>query len=70
MKARDIEAILARMSTLPDSAKVPIPVAAVHDNVSEKSVRRHYPLVQLTDRIQGVPVSYLRRKATINNTTA
>jgi hypothetical protein len=62
MKARDFSALLSRIDSLPDSAIVPISVVAEHDNVSEKTVRRYYPLVRLTERISGVRVSYLRHR--------
>lgn len=56
-----IQEALSRLPSLPNSAHVPIGVAAVHDGVSEKTVRRTYPLVELSPRRKGVPLSYLRR---------
>jgi hypothetical protein len=37
-------------------------VAAMHDNVSERTVRRSYPLIKLSDRRYGVTVGYLRHR--------
>lgn len=47
---------------LPDSAFVSIAVAALHDDVSEKTVRRNYPLVKISDGRYGVRVGYLRHR--------
>jgi hypothetical protein len=55
-------AILTRIPVLPDTAVVPIAVAAVHDSVSERTVRRTYPLVQLSPGRCGVSVGYLRHR--------
>jgi hypothetical protein len=52
--------ILKLLPQLPDSAKVPMQVAAAHDGVSVKTVRRNYPLVKTGDRKLAVPLSYLR----------
>ena len=58
--------ILKRFDELPDSAVVPTAVAAKHDNVSERTVIRNYPLIKLTERRHGVSVGYLRhRKAVV-----
>jgi hypothetical protein len=57
-----IDAILARIPTLPDSAVVPIAVAAAHDNVCPHTVRRNYPRVQLTRANYGVRVGDLRNR--------
>jgi hypothetical protein len=38
--------ILAQISKMPDTAKVSVKVAAFHEGVSEKSIRRHYPIVK------------------------
>jgi hypothetical protein len=56
------EDILKRIADLPDSAVVPIKVAALHDNVSERTVRRTYPIVKLSPRRDGVRVGYLRHR--------
>jgi sulfopyruvate decarboxylase TPP-binding subunit len=64
MKARDIAAILARIPSLPDSAKIPLPAAAVHEGVSVETIERHYPLIRLTPRIRAVELGHLRRRQT------
>jgi hypothetical protein len=44
-----LDDILKRFADLPDSAVVPTAVAAMHDNVSERTVRRNYPLIELSE---------------------
>jgi hypothetical protein len=58
------EDILKRFADLPDSAVVSTAVAAKHDNVSERTVRRSYPLIKLSCRRYGVNVGYLRHRGT------
>jgi hypothetical protein len=53
---------LKNFNDLPDTAVVSIAVAALHDSVSPKTVRRNYPLVQLSTRRYGVRVGYLRHR--------
>jgi hypothetical protein len=62
MKARNFSDLLSRMDTLPDSAIIPVSIAAQHDNVSERTIRRRYPLVRITERISGVPMGFLRHR--------
>jgi hypothetical protein len=62
MKARDFTKVLKRLDCLPDSAIIPISVVAEHDNVNPRTVRRNYPLVQITERIKGVRLGYLRHR--------
>jgi hypothetical protein len=57
-----LDDILKRFADLPDSAVVPTAVAAMHDNVSERTVRRNYPLIKLSERRFGVSVGYLRHR--------
>ena len=57
-----LDDILKRFPDLPDSAVVPTAVAAMHDNVSERTVRRNYPLIKLSERRFGVSVGYLRHR--------
>lgn len=54
--------ILEQLAALPDTAVVPLPVAAVHEGVSVKTIKRSYPRVKLTERREGVSLGYLRRK--------
>jgi len=62
MSPDQIRQKLKDIDSLPDSAVVPVAVAAKHDDVSERTIRRTYPLVQLSERRKGVPVSFLRRR--------
>jgi hypothetical protein len=62
MKNAKIDAALKRIPHLPDSAVVPVAVAAEHDSVSIWTVRRTYPLVRLSPARFGVLVGYLRRR--------
>jgi hypothetical protein len=57
-----LDDILKRFADLPDSAVVPTAVAAMHDNVPERTVRRNYPLIKLSERRFGVSVGYLRHR--------
>lgn len=57
-----IDEILKRLPNLPDSAVVPTAVAAAHDNVSDRTVRRTYPLIKLSPGRYGVRVGYLRHR--------
>jgi hypothetical protein len=57
-----LDDILKRFADLPDSAVVPTAVAAMHDNVSERTVKRNYPLIKLSERRYGVNVGYLRNR--------
>ena len=62
MSDAEILEILNRIPELPDSASVPIPVAARHDSVSEQPVRKHYPLTRLSPNRWGINVGYLRQQ--------
>jgi len=62
MSPTQIDEALQRLPNLPDTAVVPVPVAAKHDNVSERTVRRNYPLIQLSPGRNGVSVGYLRSR--------
>jgi hypothetical protein len=58
--------ILKQFDKLPNSAVVPTAVAAKHDHVSERTVRRNYPLIKLSERRYGVSVGYLRHRGETN----
>jgi hypothetical protein len=60
MSPERINEILARIPSLPDTAVVPVAVAAAHDHVSTRTVRRTYPLVKLSPGRSGVMLKYLR----------
>jgi hypothetical protein len=53
VQPRDLH-LLQIFEHLPPSAVVPIPVVAAVDGTSEKTVRRKYDLVQVSDRRFGV----------------
>jgi hypothetical protein len=62
MSTDDVAEILKKFDQLPDSANVRIKVAAAHDHVSERTVRRTYPRVQLSPNRFGVNVGFLRHR--------
>lgn len=62
MPRTEIDEILQRIPNLPNTAVVPVAVAAKHDSVSERTVRRCYPLVKLSPNRSGVTVGYLRNR--------
>jgi hypothetical protein len=62
MSTDDTAEILKNFAALPDSAFVPITVAAAHDGVSARNVRRTYPRVKLSPNRWGVNVGYLRSR--------
>ena len=51
-----------KIKDLPDSAYVSVAVAAEHDGVSVKTIRRNYPLKKLSPRRYGVSVGDLRHR--------
>jgi hypothetical protein len=53
---------LKAIPTLPDSAVVSVATAALHYGVGEKTVRRNYPLIRLSEGRYGVSVGYLRHR--------
>lgn len=53
---------LKQLADKPDSAIVPVAVAAEHDGVSERTIRRNYPLVETGLRRKGVPLGFLRHR--------
>jgi hypothetical protein len=56
----DIAEILRRFDQLPDDAVVPTEVTAILHGVSERTVRRMYPSVQLSPGRKGQRVGTLR----------
>jgi hypothetical protein len=54
--------ILEQLASLPDTAKVPLPVAALHEGVSVRTIKRNYPLIKLSEHREGVQLGYLRRR--------
>jgi hypothetical protein len=62
MTSAEIETVLKSIPGLPDTAVVPVAVAAKHDSVSDRTVRRTYPLIQVSPGRKGVSVRYLRTR--------
>jgi hypothetical protein len=62
MSPAAIEKVLDKISKLADSSVVPVPVAAKHDNVSERTIWRNYPITRLSPGRSGVRVGYLRNR--------
>ena len=56
------EQILKNIPLMPDTAVIPVPVAALHEGVSRRTIKRTYPRVKLSDHREGVLLGYLRRK--------
>jgi hypothetical protein len=54
--------ILKQIPDLPGTAMVPVAVAAAHDHVSSRTVRRRYELIQLSPGRMGVRVEFLRTR--------
>ena len=54
--------ILKNIPIMPDTAAIPVPVAALHEGVSRRTIKRTYPLVKLSEHREGVLLGYLRRK--------
>jgi hypothetical protein len=54
--------ILKNIPLMPDTAAIPVPVAALHEGVSRRTIKRTYPLVKLSEHREGVLLGYLRRK--------
>lgn len=57
--------ILRNIPLLPDTSAIPVPVAALHEGVSRRTIKRTYPLVKLSEHRHGVLLGYLRRKREI-----
>jgi hypothetical protein len=56
------KAILENIDRLPDTAKIPLPVAELIAGVSRRTIKRTFPLVRLSEKREGVLLGYLRRK--------
>jgi hypothetical protein len=54
--------ILKNIPIMPDSAVIPVPVAALHEGVSRRTIKRTYPRVKMSECREGVLLGYLRRK--------
>ena len=54
--------ILEQIDNLPDTTKIPIPVVALYDGTSRRSVKRNYPTVPISDSREGVELGEVRRR--------
>jgi hypothetical protein len=54
--------LLALLPSLPDTAIVPVPVVAVHEGTSRATVKRTFPLVQISPKRFGVRLGLLRAR--------
>jgi hypothetical protein len=52
--------ILEHIDKLPDTAAIPVPVAALHEGVSRRTIKRSYPLIRISEHRDGVLLGYLR----------
>ena len=41
--------IIEQLDKLPDTAVIPVPVAALHDGTSRRTIKRTYPLVKISE---------------------
>jgi hypothetical protein len=60
--------ILQNIPIMPDTAAIPVPVAALHEGVSRRTIKRIYPRVKLSEHREGVLLGYLRRKREVATT--
>jgi hypothetical protein len=60
IKDKDTAEVLRQFDLLPDDAVVPTRITAAIHGVSERTVRRRYPAVQLTINRKGYRVGTLR----------
>jgi hypothetical protein len=61
VKSHDLH-LLKIFEHLPPTAVLPIAVAAAHEGVSEKTIRRNYTLIRVSDRRKGVLKGDLQRR--------
>jgi hypothetical protein len=60
--SRHYLSIIKSIPYLLGTAKIPLPIVAMHDGISEQTVRKNYPLVRISAKRQAVPLDYLRRE--------
>lgn len=58
--------ILEQITALPNSAVIPIQVAALHEGVSPRTIRRTYPLEKVSANRVGVRLGILRKRAAMS----
>ena len=54
--------ILEHIPHLPDTAKIPVPVASLLEGISRDEIKKRYPLVPIGERRQAVLLGHLRGK--------
>ena len=54
--------ILENIPHLPDTAKIPVPVASLLEGISRDEIKKRYPLVPIGERRQAVLLGHLRGK--------
>lgn len=54
--------ILEQLPVLPDTAKIPVPVAALHEGVHPRTIKRRYRLIKLSEHREAVLLGDLRRQ--------
>jgi hypothetical protein len=54
--------ILRNIPNLPDTARIPLPVASILEGISRDEIKRRYRLVDLSPRRRGVLLGDLRSK--------
>jgi hypothetical protein len=54
--------ILEYIPFAPDTAKIPVPVAAIHEGISRDEIRKRYPTVKIGKRREAVLLGHLRGK--------
>jgi len=54
--------ILRNIDLLPDSARIPVPVASLVQGISRHEIRKRYPMVKIGKRREGVLLGHLRGK--------
>ena len=53
-------AILENIPIMPDTAKIPVPVASILEGVSPDEIRKRYPTVKIGQRREAVLLGHLR----------
>ena len=57
--------ILEHIPHLPDTAKIPVPVASLLEGISRDEVRKRYPTFKIGKRRQAVLLGHLRGKQAV-----
>jgi hypothetical protein len=57
--------ILENIPHLPDTAKIPVPVASLLEGISRDEIKKRYPLVSIGERRQAVLLGHLRKREVV-----